>query len=212
MADRRALPRSQGSATYAHGVATREFSDPQSSDFAHALRSLHETRLRPEVRLTEVPAPTRLAPNAVAMTADIVDAADGEDVATGRFVLLHDPAEPEPWGGAWRVVTFARAALEPELAGDPMLGSVGWSWLTDALDAHDIIPGNLAGTVTHVVSESFADLEDREPEVEIEIRASWTPADPAVGVHLQAWADMLGTVGGLPPLPAGVVPLPGRRR
>ena len=46
----------------------------------------------------------------------------------------------------------------------------------------------------------------------MEIRASWTPADPAVGVHLQAWADMLGTVGGLPPLPAGVTALPGRRR
>ena len=93
-----------------------------------------------------------------------------------------------------------------------MLGAVGWSWLTDALQAHGIAPGNLAGTVTRVVSESFADLEEREPDVEMEIRASWTPADPAVGVHLQAWADMLGTVGGLPPLPAGVTALPGRRR
>ena len=142
----------------------------------------------------------------------VVDASDGEDLATGRFVLLHDPSEPEPWGGAWRVVPFARAELEPEVAGDPMLGAVGWSWLTDALQAHGITPGNLAGTVTRVVSESFADLEEREPDVEMEIRASWTPADSAVGVHLQAWVDMLGTVGGLPPLPAGVTALPGRRR
>ena len=75
-------------------MATREISDAQSPDFAHALRSLHESRLRPEVRLTEVPAPSRLAPHAVAMTADIVDASDGEDLATGRFVLLHDVARP----------------------------------------------------------------------------------------------------------------------
>ena len=193
-------------------MATREISEAQSPDFAHALRSLHETRLRPEVRLTEVPAPTRLAPHAVAMTADIVDSDDGEDLATGRFVLLHDPSAPEPWGGAWRIVTFARAELEPEVAGDPMLGAVGWSWLTDALEEHGIEAANLAGTVTHVVSESFADLEDREPDVEMEIRASWSPADSAVGPHLLAWADMLGTVGGLPPLPSGVVALPGRRR
>lgn len=193
-------------------MATREISDAQSPDFAHALRSVHEARLRPEVRLTEVPAPTRLAPHAVAMTADIVDPSDDEDIATGRFVLLHDPAQPEPWGGSWRVVTFARAELEAEVAGDPMLGAVGWSWLTDALELHGIIPVNLAGTVTHVVSESFGDLEDREPNVEMEIRASWSPQDPSVGLHLQAWVDMLATVGGLPPLPAGVVALPGRRR
>lgn len=193
-------------------MATREISDAQSPAFAHALRSLHDARLRPEVRLTEVPAPTRLAPHAVAMTADIVDSTDDEDLATGRFVLLHDPDEPEPWGGAWRVVTFARAELEPEVAGDPMLGAVGWSWLTDALQAHGIAPTNLAGTVTHVVSESFGDLDDREPGVEMEIRASWSPGDASVGVHLQAWTDMLGTVGGLPPLPPGVVALPGRRR
>lgn len=193
-------------------MATRQISDVQSADFEHALRALHAARLRPEVRLTEVPAPTRLAPHAVAMTADIVDPSDDEDIATGRFVLLHDPDEPEPWGSAWRVVTFSRAELEAEVAGDPMLGAVGWSWLTDALEAHDITPVNLAGTVTHVVSESFADLEAREPDVEMEIRASWSPTDSSVGRHLEAWVDMLGTVGGLPPLPSGVVALPGRRR
>ena len=193
-------------------MASRTLPGAESPDFAHALRSVHAARLRPEVRLTEVPAPTRLAPHAVAMTADIVDSRDDEDVATGRFVLLHDPAAPEPWGGAWRVVTFARAELEPEVVGDPMLSAVGWSWLTDALEAHGVVADNLAGTVTHVVSESFGDLVDREQSVEMEVRASWSPSDPEVGPHLEAWVDMLGTVGGLPPMPEGVVALPGRRR
>ena len=96
---------------------------------------LRAARLRPEIRLTEVPAPQRIAPYAVALTAEVVGAGDDEDeLASGRFVLLHDPAGPEPWDGALRAVTFARAELEPELATDPMLGAVGWSWLTDALD------------------------------------------------------------------------------
>ena len=35
-------------------------------------------------------------------------------------------------------------------------------------------------------------------------------ARPAtIGVHLQAWADLLCTIAGLPPLPEGVVALPG---
>jgi len=209
---RRGIPAGPPFAAYPHRVASRTIPGAESTDFADALSSVHAARLRPEVRLTEVPAPTRLAPHAVAMTADIVDASDDEDVPTGRFVLLHDPDEPEPWGGAWRVVTFARAELEPEVAGDPVLGAVGWSWLSDALETHGIEAVNLAGTVTHVVSESFGDLDDREPSVEMEIRASWSPTDAEAGPHLEAWVDMLGTVGGLPPLPDGVVALPGRRR
>ncbi len=193
-------------------MGTRKISEARAADFDEALRSLHEACLRPEVRLTEVPAPTRLAPHAVAMTVDIVDPEDDEDLATGRFVLLHDPGEPEPWGGAWRVVTFARAEMEGELAADPVLGAVGWSWLTDALEDHGVPADHIAGTVTRVVSESFGDLEERDPDVEMEVRASWSPRDASVGAHLEAWVDMLATVGGLPPLPDGVVALPGRRR
>lgn len=168
--------------------------------------------MRPEVRVTEVPAPTRVAPYAVALTAEVLPAKGDEDeLATGRFVLLHDPSSPEPWEGSWRAVTFARAALDPEVASDPVLGQVGWSWLIDALDAHGVRYGAEAGTVTRVVSESFAGLADRPATIEMEIRASWTPHGD-VRDHFEAWGDLLCTMGGLPPLPAGVVALPGRRR
>ncbi|WP_427385343.1 DUF3000 domain-containing protein [Janibacter sp. G56] len=194
-------------------MASHSITGAQSPDFAQALRGLHAARLRPEVRLTEVPAPSRIAPYAVAMTGDVIDASDEDnELATGRFVLLHDPAAPEPWAGTWRVVTFCRAELEPELANDPMLGRVGWSWLTDSLADHGLDYTAEAGTVTRVVSESFADLSDRPATVDMEIRASWTPAGPDVGGHLEAWADLLCTIGGLPPLPDGVIALPGRRR
>ena len=57
------------------------------------------------------------------------------DVATGRLVLLHDPAGQDAWDGTLRLVTYVTAELEPELASDPLLPAVGWSWLTDALAA-----------------------------------------------------------------------------
>ncbi|EWT06001.1 hypothetical protein N864_00930 [Intrasporangium chromatireducens Q5-1] len=192
---------------------TRTLPGAHGADFARVLAALRDVRLRPEVRLTEVPAPSRIAPHAAALTGDVLDPTDPEgELATGRFVLLHDPSLPEAWDGAWRVVTFARAELEPELAADPMLGAVGWSWLVDALQGRGLRWTAEAGTVTRVVSEGFAGLADRGASVEMEIRASWTPTDEALTDHLRAWADMLCTIAGIPPLPDGVVPLPGPRR
>jgi len=196
-------------------VGTHSVPGENPAEFTQALRALREVQLRPEVRVEEVPAPSRIAPYAVALTAEVVTAglpAEGEELASGRFVLLHDPSAPEPWDGVWRVVTFARAELEPELANDPMLGGVGWSWLMDALKARDAPYAAEGGTVTRVVSESFAALGERKATVEMEIRASWTPTGPDLGVHLQVWSDLLCMIAGLPPLPEGVVALPGRRR
>lgn len=185
-----------------------------SPEFARALQDLRGARLRPEIRVAEVPAPQRIAPYAVALTADVVGTIGGEDeLASGRFVLLHDPSGPDPWSGVWRCVTFARAELEPELASDPMLGAVGWSWLVEALDGHRLSYTAEAGTVTRVVSESFAGLADRPASVEMEVRASWTPRSGSnLGDHLRAWSDLLCTIAGLPPLPEGVIALPGQRR
>lgn len=185
----------------------------ESPEFARALEDLRRARLRAEVRVTEVPAPQRIAPYAVALSADVLSAASGEEeLASGRFVLLHDPSAPEPWGGTWRAVTFARAELEPELSADPMLGEVGWTWLIDALTERGVEFTAEAGTVTRVVSQSFAGLADRPPSVEMEVRASWTPLDDEPARHLLAWSDLLCMIAGLPPLPDGVIALPGPRR
>lgn len=200
--------------TYPQKVASRSATGTGSAEFTAALADLRSAVLRPEVKLTEVPAPSRIAPYAAALTADVLQTAhDDEALSTGRFVLLHDPSEPEPWEGAWRIVTYARAEMEPEMATDPVLGDVGWSWLIDALEAHHVDYFAEAGTVTRVVSESYAGLADRPASVEMEVRASWSPAGSGdIGVHLQAWGDVLCAIGGLPPLPEGVVALPGRRR
>jgi len=199
-------------------MISRTTSDGPPEAFARALEQLRTARLRPEVVITEVPAPQRIAPYAVALTADVLarssqpGADEPDELASGRFVLLHDPEAPEPWDGTFRAVTFVRAELEPEFGADPMLGEVGWSWLLDALGSHDAPFTQDGGTVTRVVSQSFGALADRPASVEIEVRGSWTPLGADLGVHLRAWSDLLCTVAGLPPLPEGVTALPARRR
>ena len=155
---------------------------------------------RGEILLEAVPAPQKLAPHALAMTADVL-----EDAATGRFVLLHDPAGQEGWGGNWRCVTFARAAIDLEMASDPLLPEIGWTWLIESLKKNGcefLVP---SGTVTRVASSSFGALEDREEDSEMEVRASWTPTsgDDLVN-HVNAWLGLLAMTAGLEPIPQGV--------
>ncbi|MBB2892217.1 DUF3000 domain-containing protein [Flexivirga oryzae] len=195
-------------------MGTQDLGGATAPEFQQAVRALQNVRLRPEIRLTEVPAPGRIAPYSLAMTADVCSTIGSEEteLATGRFVVLHDPNFPEPWEGSWRLVTFVRAELEPETGADPLLGQVGWSWLTDCLREAGAEFRAEAGTVTRVLSEGFGSLAEDGNTVEIEIRASWTPKGPNLGTQLAAWADLLSTVAGLPPLPEGVVALPGQRR
>src|SRR5438105_10918833 len=102
--------------------------------FARAVEELRATTARPEITLEEIPAPQRLAPYAYALSGTVLR--QGDEVATGRLILLHDPAGHEAWDGTLRLVTYVTAELEPELAADPLLPVVGWSWLTDALESH----------------------------------------------------------------------------
>lgn len=178
--------------------------------FARALDDLMGARWRPDVEVEEIPAPTRIAPHSVAISADVV--ALGDEVGNGRLILLYDPQGNPSWDGSFRCVTFARAEVTPDMAGDALLPEVGWSWLLDALDTHHAAYTAAAGTVTTVVSRTFGDMEDDPGHDEVELRASWTPlleSDGAgINAHLAAWEELLCMVAGLPPLPPGVTALP----
>ena len=150
------------------------------------------------------------AGTSAASTADDDD--DGEELATGRFILLHDPDGSAVWDGEFRIVTYIRAQLDAEMGNDEMLGSVAWTWLVEALETHNAPYRAAGGTATRVLSESFGTLADRPASIDIELRASWTPAGADVQAHLEAWSDMVCTFAGLPPLPDGVSALPRRRR
>jgi hypothetical protein len=177
-------------------------------EFRTAVERMHAARLRPEVSSEEMPAPQRIASFASAMSADV--RVDGQDVGTGRIVLLHEPAGNDAWAGTFRCVAYVRAEIDPEMANDPLLTEVGWSWLTEALDAHRADHAAPSGTVTKVSSESFGTMSGEEPTAQLEIRASWTPVGD-VAAHVEAWGELLCTACGLPPVPEGVVPLPSRR-
>jgi hypothetical protein len=169
---------------------------------------MRAARLRPEVFCEEMPAPQRIAPYAAALTADVT--VDGTDLGTGRIILLHDPAGNDAWDGTYRCVAYARAEIDLDLVTDPMLAAVGWSWLTEALDAHGAAYTAASGTVTRVATESFGGMADEPASAHIEIRASWTPTGPTVAPHVEAWGELLCTAAGLPPVPAGVVSMPSR--
>src|SRR5688572_3758908 len=100
--------------------------------FTRAVAALRSVQPRPEIELSEIPPPQRLAPYAFALSGAVVRQDD--EVATGRLILLYDPDGHEAWEGTLRLVTYVTAELEPELATDPLLPGVGWSWLTDALE------------------------------------------------------------------------------
>jgi hypothetical protein len=180
--------------------------------FDEALASLRQVRYRSEVNVDESPAPQRLAPFAIALTAEVLDSDD--EVASGRLVLLHDPAGVDSWSGDFRIVAFARAELEPELAADPLLTSIGWAWLIEAMEAAGAESVALGGTVTRVTSEGFGSLSayPGEPGVrgQVEIRASWTPSGgpETMGRHARAWAAVISQAAGLLPTPMGVAQMP----
>lgn len=163
-----------------------------------------------EITFEEVPAPQRLAPHAVAFSVDVE--VRGDDVATGRFVLLHDPAGQEAWEGKFRAITFIRSAIEEDLQSDPLLTDVAWSWVGESLDLVGASYLATSGTVTKVSSASYGQLSEQDQSSEIEIRASWTPSDSAKLMdHLNAWTRMIETVSGLTPIAEGVSALNTRR-
>lgn len=175
--------------------------------FCESARSF---KTRDEISFEEVPAPQRLAPHAVAFSVDVE--LEGEDVATGRFVMLHDPAGQEAWGGSFRAVTFVRSAIEEDLQSDPLLTDVAWSWVGEALDEVGANYASTSGTVTRVSSASYGQLSEKDQSSEVEIRASWTPTEAGKLLgHLDAWVKIIETVSGLAPVAEGVSSLKSRR-
>lgn len=186
--------------------------------FDRALAQVKAVTVRPEFELDEAPAPQRLAPSAIALTAEMADPDDAS--ANGRFVLLHDPDGVDEWGGCFRAVIFVRSSLEADLVDDPLLHEVGWSWVTEALADAGAHATQLGGTVTRSSGRSFGTMIDRPSDGYVEIRASWTPIEnPETGdtvddmsAHVTAWLFLLAQAAGLPPIPEGVTNVGSKRR
>ena len=183
--------------------------------FRAAVDAMTSATLRPEFTWREIPAPSKMAPSTWACTGEIL--VHDEELASGRLVILHDPAGQESWDGTYRMVALVQAQLEPEFAVESMLGDVAWSWVTESLELHGADSRELGCTATRVVSQSYGALAERPSTVDVEMRVSWTPEiedevdgeDPApeLAPHFAAWTAMLAAAGGLPPAPPRIAPI-----
>jgi hypothetical protein len=188
------------------------------AQFNRMVDHLRSVTPRSEIILEEVPAPQKLATYSFAFTADVSNGllGDAEDeIASGRFVLLHEPGGQDTWEGEFRCVTFLSADVDEAMQDDPLLPEVGWSWLLDSLSEAGCEFNAPSGTVTRVSSASFGKLSPRNDESEIEIRASWSPIiedSNEMISHVLAWCNLLGEVAGLPPIVEGVAPISAARR
>jgi hypothetical protein len=182
--------------------------------FRHAVAALSGVRPRPELIVSPLEAPPRLAPFTWAVSAEAdVARRPGEDLdepdTSGRLILLHDPAGQDAWEGTFRLVCFVQARLEPEQLGDEMLPVVGWSWLTEALELAGAEHVALGGTVTQTSSVRFGDIAGPRRDDDVELRASWTPVGNDLSRHAEAFCSLVASAAGLPPV--GVLPLATRR-
>lgn len=170
-------------------------------DFAQALDAVSAVPVRPDVVITQSPAPHRLAPHAYACTAEIGD----PEIGTGRLVILHDPSRPPAWESDTRVVAYVEADIDSEMADDELLTDVGWTWVQEALAEAGASYAALGGTVTAVRSTSYEALSARGNETTVQIRASWSPV--ALGelpAHFLAWVALIEMCAGLPPYAPGI--------
>lgn len=167
---------------------------------------------RADLAVREIAAPTGLAAFALALAGDVRPEGEGIDspYGTGRLILLHDPDEPSQWNGPWRIVCFAQAPLEPDIGVDPLLADVAWTWLTDALESRRAGFHSASGTATKTLSKGFGTLAAESDGAQIELRASWSP-EGAIAPHVEAWAELVCMLAGLPPGSEGIAVLGSHR-
>ena len=187
--------------------------------FQAAVAAMNAAEVRPEIELGPIRPPQRLAPFSYALgaevrhpdTAIVPERSEGlEGEAFGRLILLHDPDGAEAWDGTMRLVAYIQADLDSTEAVDPLLPEVAWSWLVDALDARPGQATALGGTVTATTSVRYGDISGPPRAHQLELRASWTATTPELGIHVQAFCEVLEHAAGLPP--AGVTDLGSRSR
>lgn len=194
----------------------RPLSSVEPAPFRDAVAAMNAAAVRPEIELGPIRPPQRLAPFSYALGAEVkhpdleIVPERSEGDAFGRLILLYDPDGAEAWDGTLRLVAYVQADLDPSEAVDPLLPEVAWSWLVDALASRTELVTALGGTVTATTSVRYGDISGPPRAHQLELRASWTATTPDLGVHVEAFCEVLEHAAGLPP--AGVTDLGSRSR
>lgn len=178
----------------------------ESPAFDEALDSLKHAQLRREIDVGPIRPPQRLAPLSYALGLEVAHPEElivpeqSEGDAYGRFIVLCDPSGQDAWNGTMRIVTYLQSDMDAALAEDPMMTEVAWSWLVDGLRQRDVHFSTLGGTVTSTYSVRYGDISGPPRAYQLEMRASWTAEDVDLAAHLEAVAETLAFVAGLPPV------------
>ncbi|MFM1779178.1 MAG: hypothetical protein RIS51_323 [Actinomycetota bacterium] len=174
--------------------------------FASMLRPLTQITLRDEITVTQIPSPKGIAPEALAIAAEI-NHEIRSDHGVSRLVICRDPEEPEGWNSAYRIIGYAKSPVEVHMAKDELMSEMPWEWLKDSLSSKGAKFASEAGTTTTILSTGHGSLVAQPQHAEIEIRASWAPMDSDLIPHVEAWLELLGLISGLPPVQGGIARL-----
>ncbi|MEY4410333.1 MAG: hypothetical protein RLZ99_806 [Actinomycetota bacterium] len=179
---------------------------PLSPAFAGMLERFKQVESRPEISLTQIPSPQGIAPEAIAIAAE-VNHETATDHGVSRLVFCRDPQQPEGWNSEFRIIGYAKSPIELEMAKDDYLSALPWEWLKDSLAQAGAKFAYDAGTTTTVLSTGHGSLISQPQHAELEIRASWAPLDFDLTPHLEGWIELLALISGLPPKDSKVVRL-----
>ena len=186
-------------------------------EFRAAIDAMQAAVVHSAIELSPIRPPQRLAPHAYALGAEVKHAEetavpeDSEGDAFGRLILLYDPNGGEAWNGTMRLVAYFQADVDEDLAVDPLLPEVAWSWLVDALADRQQEVSAVGGTVTATSSVRFGDITGPPRAHQLELRASWTPQTADLGPHVEAFCEVLAYAAGLPPEGITSISLPRQR-
>ena len=86
-----------------------------------------------KLEVREIPAPTRISPFSVAIEGSVI--IKGDELGSGRLILLHNPSGSEAWQGTSRFVAMIRAEVDPSMASDPLVRA---SWTPTFSTAEDV--------------------------------------------------------------------------
>lgn len=169
-----------------------------SETFKVMLSGLVNVTVRDEITLTQIPSPKGIAPEAIAISAE-VNHEQESDHGISRIVFCRDPDQPEGWNSEFRIIGYAKSPIEIDMAKDEYSASLAWEWLRDGLASAGAGFSEEAGTTTTVVSTGHGALISQPQHGELEIRASWAPTGDDLSAHLLGWVELLAMISGLPP-------------
>lgn len=180
--------------------------DGTSEPFKSFLSPLRILEVRNEFEIVQIPAPKGIAPEAVAVSIE-VNHELAADHGVSRLVFCRDDSSPEGWHGAYRIIGYAKSAIELEMARDEYFEELPWQWLLESLRRVGATHEHEAGTTTTVISTGHGNLVGQPQHAEVEIRASWSPMGGDARQHTLGWIETLALLSGLNPEDATVARL-----